>query len=1256
MSLVVETKTYEVVEQKQKTIRYIVHLSDIHIQKADRMVEYRYVFNKLFQELSSLQLNNDNTVIVVTGDIIHDKNVLTGSSVDLLKDFFLGLSSIATTFCIIGNHDLDLSSRTLDSISPVIGRAFTTKYPVHVLLDDCVYEYNNILFGVTTLWATKVTPCTRKDGMTTIGLYHGIVEGGKNDDGFDLSHLLLQSNTRCFKVNDFKQYYDFTLLGDIHKRQALDNQKTVMYAGSLVQRDFGESMLDHGFGLVDILEKKTQFHRIANKYGKLKVNINDDGTNNIDETINYPENLEIKFSYKAKDQDLADKACEALVAKNIKIERTNQIDYSDYELDMKVGSTNIINLKSKEAVINLINGYIADPKFKLDEITKTNIIAKLNSIMEEIDFKPDNKCKRIKLEYLEFRNLMIYGGGNFIHFDKFRQIVGLSGENNIGKSALIDILIFAIYGECLRGTKADIIRMGETDYHTIVRLDVNGKKYTIKREGSLLNKKVDKKGSCHNTAIDKKLEKVNKVYAGETVYFTEAGKTEELKTSSAKQLIESKICSLEDLKKTSIILQQDDTSFITLTDKEKKDLLCKFVGIEIFDDIATKVNSRFTVTSRLKTAIENDIRKFKKYGINITDIVNNIKKTLMESMKNRDDTNQRLSNLIDQKSKLEISRAEIDTKIDIIKNDKHYNVNIKLESVDDIVGMLSRQRVSTTLIEKELSDLNAKVVHITDILNQYDDPENILKKFNDAKANKINRYTAKLNGLYKAFVNDLNTDLDAKEVNLNEKKLITKINLQKDVVNKLENELQTTIGQINDVIIDDQLELKYNEYVSKQVFKEEVQDVVRKLNDEHRKYINMADEFKDYEYDPNCQYCVSNCMTKQKQHIDSSLNRINADLETQKGKLQEMDNYLKRNANIPTQYEAMKTSIKANIVNRSKAETLQLRLEKERCQLELLNAEQSKINEDKRQLEAIENNRLIDAQIKELSSKVDELSKLTCTNYDMCIRFRNYRDTYRNHIEKTMKMSKENSDIIKNLEDYLKLANEKSEIAKRRQELAKQILDLTRMLDDNTIELDLVQTQIDDCRKTLDEQCKLYEEVMLDNDRITNLKTRFDEQERDKKEYSIIISMFGDKGDGIINGLLSSKIVPRLESIINQLCKNMNISEVSMSFSDGDFSICRKEGGTKVYMNGGYVNHIANMIFRIALMQINNYIKPNFIIIDEVFDKTSSTNKKNILKLMDQLKLYYDFALVVSHDLEIKANYDHTLKIESDGKCSKIAV
>jgi len=90
-------------------------------------------------------------------------------------------------------------------------------------------------------------------------------------------------------------------------------------------------------------------------------------------------------------------------------------------------------------------------------------------------------------------------------------------------------------------------------------------------------------------------------------------------------------------------------------------------------------------------------------------------------------------------------------------------------------------------------------------------------------------------------------------------------------------------------------------------------------------------------------------------------------------------------------------------------------------------------------------------------------------------------------------------------------------------------------------------------------------------------------------------------------------------------------------------------------MNGGGLSHIFNIIFRIALSQLNNYIKPNFMIIDEAFDNCDTEGKNSILKLIDIMRTYYEWILIISHDNSIKMTYDKQIIINTiDNKTKNI--
>ena len=54
--------------------------------------------------------------------------------------------------------------------------------------------------------------------------------------------------------------------GDIHKFQYLNKDKTMAYAGSLIQQNHGETIQGHGFIKWNLQTKDSQFFEVKNNY------------------------------------------------------------------------------------------------------------------------------------------------------------------------------------------------------------------------------------------------------------------------------------------------------------------------------------------------------------------------------------------------------------------------------------------------------------------------------------------------------------------------------------------------------------------------------------------------------------------------------------------------------------------------------------------------------------------------------------------------------------------------------------------------------------------------------------------------------------------------------------------------------------------------------------------------------------------------------------------------------------------------------
>ena len=249
-------------------------MADIHIRPLNRHTEYRNIFYKHYHEIRK---DTEESIIVICGDIVHEKDKITPELIILIQEFLINLSDITDVILFSGNHDL--MENNLKRI-PNLEALTPTRDNIYYLKKTGVYEYGNISFYLKSLEDTKPLPLIFDNNKINIGLYHGMLQ--------EIGH-----SSGEYSVKDFRKF-DLTLLGDVHERQFLTD--TVAYPGSLIQQNFGEDYRNHGFIKWNIKDKKTisyTTHNIHNEYGFVNIEI-------VDNKVNIPENMPIYSNIKYK--------------------------------------------------------------------------------------------------------------------------------------------------------------------------------------------------------------------------------------------------------------------------------------------------------------------------------------------------------------------------------------------------------------------------------------------------------------------------------------------------------------------------------------------------------------------------------------------------------------------------------------------------------------------------------------------------------------------------------------------------------------------------------------------------------------------------------------------------------------------------------------------------------------------------------------------------------------------------------------------
>lgn len=290
----------------------LFHISDIHIRagtsEASREDDYRATFDNLFGLLKTFpQIQEGAGIIVVTGDIFHHKNVVGPAGLDLAIYLLRGLSALATTVVIRGNHDYrqELSDEK-DMIRALMAYDIED---LHYFDKTDTYEVENIGFGVLAIQDTLLEGATAgsKDVLPTmpsvegfsedvthrVALYHGEVTKASLQTGY------VHVNRHTLPLTQFEGY-DLVLLGDIHQQQVkvaemagfsgeteADATRLTTYTtrtgswgypSSLLQQNYGESLLGHGMLHWDLAAGSVTEYHVHNPAGFVPLSVDAEET------------------------------------------------------------------------------------------------------------------------------------------------------------------------------------------------------------------------------------------------------------------------------------------------------------------------------------------------------------------------------------------------------------------------------------------------------------------------------------------------------------------------------------------------------------------------------------------------------------------------------------------------------------------------------------------------------------------------------------------------------------------------------------------------------------------------------------------------------------------------------------------------------------------------------------------------------------------------------------------------------------------
>lgn len=262
-------------------IKMICHIADIHVRTYRLHDEYRETMTNFINDLKEKvsEFHRDEVRIVIAGDLVHQKIIISNELLILCTWFLRELEKIAPTILIAGNHDLlENNKDRMDSLSPMV--QFMPDANLNFFKESKCYMDDNVVWCVYSIFEDNNRPDIEsartqfgKDKLY-VGLYHAPVLNAKTDIGYEFDHG---------SGLDIFDGCDVVMMGDIHKRQFFNHKGIkIAYPSSLIQQNFGENVSNHGYLLWNVQTKEYTEHNVTNNYPyyNVKVRSVDDITNN----------------------------------------------------------------------------------------------------------------------------------------------------------------------------------------------------------------------------------------------------------------------------------------------------------------------------------------------------------------------------------------------------------------------------------------------------------------------------------------------------------------------------------------------------------------------------------------------------------------------------------------------------------------------------------------------------------------------------------------------------------------------------------------------------------------------------------------------------------------------------------------------------------------------------------------------------------------------------------------------------------------
>ena len=625
----------------------IIHLSDIHIRLQAYHEEYRECFENVYRDIENRKETENNVLIVITGDLFHNKVELTAECITLAIDFLSGLSRRFPTFLIAGNHDALLNNPDrMDTLSGIFYQRhlphfyylkYTGMYHIDLYSDEPItFHVESLLGSMNNVETMEIGAGVRFETLPSvlgldreweknrinIGLYHGGVGKYKCQNNFEMEGEK--------SLEEFRRF-DMTMLGDIHIPQFLDKEKRIAYAGSLISQNCGEGGYEHGYLVWDTMTTSATFQRVVNHKAYISIYIREDKgelvlyhpegervwkDNGEEEMSEFWENVPkwARVTLYGTEKESFEKAEYWLEKATMKTHTFTSL--KRHYVNKSKGGLCFDLLDSKKSNgMGGMEGMVWTPK-DVDEFLNSQSVNYSDKIREVLtlplrSLKETGRVDSWKILKVEGKHL--FGYGDFLldlEMWSPPTVVGIFGKNSFGKSTIIDILTLLLYSRITRfshgnSVPLDVIHRLEKKAEGKIWLEVDSERIMIHKKFSrTANDKV--KTVQEIWKFPKNQKKGENGENGVRITLEDRKKMD--------KWVEMHLGSYEHFLNLCIQSQQYRTGFREMTQKDRKEYLFHHLHLNMYESMREEYHDK----SKELTVIKNEMGKhpdWPKYNI-----------------------------------------------------------------------------------------------------------------------------------------------------------------------------------------------------------------------------------------------------------------------------------------------------------------------------------------------------------------------------------------------------------------------------------------------------------------------------------------------------------------------------------------------------------------------------------------------------------------------------------------------------------------